>query len=772
LNFIHPEGQPGEATFDNAVHRVMDFVQYQAHPSIAERSISARQARGQVNIPDYEDIHMTFGEDKSAVFRGRPFYDFIQDMIAQRAGRFPNYSIEVTNPEFAEEKIKDISERAANTILADSLTNAALSLGISPDTLLNAHPDGMGTQVRTPLKKLVDELKEREQWEMVAKFMLDDALRQTDATTKLNTQAFYDLLTQIAACGRVTVSGDRVNIESIPVGNMRWVGGAATYLGTDEALYSFDACDVVGHIEWLSPAQVVARYPYLLGKFANNEEALIEAIQSGWGSAYPSFMPMVYRQEFDGEYVPYGAAPGNYANMRGGMVPVFMQYMVIRFISTVTIACYDASGKKSPQLAELIRNGKTSEIPANAYFEVLNKDSDAPNCVQVPYCKWYECIRANRLLLQCKESPLVPTRAGSPNEIISPYFGLVLPPHFSVPAICRDYFDLYQRCFFLVDKYVNLSGGTALVYDRSKLPDGMDIQQVLADAKAANLVEIDSSQNAHNASQESTTWKHLSQISLSQMNDATAAFNLAMLAKQAARNIIGITSTQPIMDDPAQQKRMPVGSRMERFYLSLLDKLTAECVSRMLAWGKYAWADGSKVKMIGGEEGRQLFERSKQIAMADWAISVTPSYEDAETSDYIKVLAERGAATGMATLPELLTVFKYRNTPGAMEAILKEFSKNAEALAKQAQQETTPEELKIEIEGIKAQTAVIIAKMKEDGMNYRKEAELKANREEMITDVQHREDKTDIQNINRAEELAAKLANQQMLQAQQQRTNG
>lgn len=770
LSFLKPAGKPGDAEFDRSVHHIMDVLAIQNQSIFAPRRDLFDMASAEIDPLTYSLTWRPYGVESPAEMKGRPFYEEIfTTMIGRRMGRGINYSIEVINPEYAEEKIATASKEAANTILAGALKDMAAQIGMPPAALLNTHPDGLGEAERTPLQKIMDNLKDREQFEVAARILLDDCLISNKADLKLNVQAYYDLLASMVAVGRVEVSGKQVRFSMYPIENFTYIGGETTYIGKDPIMTDFDSCDAIGFNDWLMPAQIVAKYPQYLSRYKGDLEQFFQDAITGSGVFYTAFgmeeLPTTAYQPLE---EAFGYPENIYVQpLSTSLSPTArrlrLQTAYIRFMTTAKFECINSKGKRDPEVAAAVKSGKS--VPFDAYYVPYKGDGSPDYVAELPFVEVYECVRVGRMIIHLDKAPIQPRISGSPNEVIYPAFGIIFPRQFAIPSVCRDLFDVYQRAWFLVDKYINLSGGKAVIYDVSKQIDGTEINDIVGDAKAGGVLLINSAQNQQSTGQNDQTWKHLQTIDLSQMIDVTSAFNLAFQARQAAKAMLGL-SAAPVSDQTMNAKQaQQVGvSAQEKFYLGILNHLQSEAVKRLLAFGKFAWADGTKTRLLVGKDGAKLIERYKEIALSDWATYVTPSSDDAETSDFLRLIAERGAATGNGSLSELITLFKYRDNPNAMEAILEDFAKTARELASQ-QQQTSPEEIKLAIAQLKASTDQAIESLRAQTALRIKDKDIEFRTQKLATDTQFKEDRQDIIEENRSINKAADFEQQARIEA-------
>jgi|5_EtaG_2_1085323.scaffolds.fasta_scaffold04264_2 hypothetical protein len=227
---------------------------------------------------------------------------------------------------------------------------------------------------------------------------------------------------------------------------------------------------------------------------------------------------------------------------------------------------------------------------------------------------------------------------------------------------------LYDITMYNIELVMQRSAGKAVVYDTSQIPEGLELDDVIYQAKNHGFIWI-------NASQEGNQFKNgfnqFQSIDFTMSNSLTQLINLKMMLEQSIEIITGINQARMGMMPntslvgTTESKIVQSSYITQNFYQSHI-RTIEKCLTRTADLLKKCWAGEKRFIFSLGDKGTKFLElmAEEDLSLNDYSIYIKNSLKDQQTKQNIVGLAEAALRGGQINFLDLVKIL---NTDTAKE---------------------------------------------------------------------------------------------------------
>lgn len=286
---------------------------------------------------------------------------------------------------------------------------------------------------------------------------------------------------------------------------------------------------------------------------------------------------------------------------------------------------------------------------------------------------------------------------------------------------------LLNIVMFHIDLAMARSGGKAVVYDVAQKPKNVDLNDVFYHAKNTGLILINTKAEGH----PTNGFNQFQQVDFTLSQSVAQMINLKIMLEDTADKLTGISASRAGINKTNDAVGTNERSVMQSTLITapLFDlhyQIVGEVFQSMAGLMRLAWANEGRMANIMGDTGMETFKIDKSISLSEYGIFIENSGKEVKRKQDMMALLERFSSSGNV---DPLSIIKAVNAESSseLESIL---TTGLEAISKQqadleerkvAAQEQANQiamkqiEVPIEVANINAQSALEVAKIKEDG---------------------------------------------------------
>jgi hypothetical protein len=251
---------------------------------------------------------------------------------------------------------------------------------------------------------------------------------------------------------------------------------------------------------------------------------------------------------------------------------------------------------------------------------------------------------------------------------------------------------LYNIVMYHIELALARSGGKAVVYDVSQMPEslGMDMQKVMYHLKTDGIIPINSKEEG----QQVQSFNQFQTIDFTLSNSVQQLINLKLMLEQTAGQISGVSPqregavSQYEYVGNVQRSVVQSATITENWFFqhNIVKKKCLEAAANLM---KIAWHNGKKGGYVLGDGGFELISILPDIALNDYGVFIGDSGKDDAMKQVVAQLSQAALSSGQIQLLDVVRVLK-ADTMTEAEHILEQAmdemrSMQAESSQQQAQ---------------------------------------------------------------------------------------
>jgi hypothetical protein len=356
--------------------------------------------------------------------------------------------------------------------------------------------------------------------------------------------------------------------------------------------------------------------------------------------------------------------------------------------------------------------------PTKPFFKFLSddyKEKKNENIKKIEVIEVWEATRIGPdLYLRVKPSDFMVTREewGYQETPLS-YVGSIM--HnidgvtFSFVDLMKQIAILYDITMYNIELIMQRSAGKAVVYDVAQIPGGMEIDDVIYQAKNHGFIWINTAQEG---SQLRNSFNQFASVDFTMSNSLTQLINLKMMLERTIETITGLNEARMgagKSDAPVGTTEAQIGqsSKITQSFYHAHMQLLEKVMTRMTDLMKKAWAGRKKFNFPLGEVGAKWIEllASEDLSMNDYAIYIKNSIKDQRDKQTIVSLAEaalRGGQIGFLDLVKMVNVDSASDAQKILERSIRATEKaNQEMQQKQMEMQQQAAQQQAQVQGEK-----------------------------------------------------------------------
>ncbi len=219
---------------------------------------------------------------------------------------------------------------------------------------------------------------------------------------------------------------------------------------------------------------------------------------------------------------------------------------------------------------------------------------------------------------------------------------------------------LYDITMYNIELVMQRSAGKAVVYDTSQIPAGLELEDVIYQAKNHGFIWINSAQEGN---QFKNSFNQFQSIDFTMSNSLTQLINLKMMLEQSIEILTGINQARmggqnmSALVGTTESKIIQSSYITQNFYQSHVRSIEA-CLTRVADLFKKAWAGEKKFIFALGDKGTKFIEllADEDLSLNDYSIYIKNSIKDQQTKQSIIGLSEAALRGGQINFVDLIKV--------------------------------------------------------------------------------------------------------------------